>query len=649
MPRIQARRQPRTKRGLTSGRQTVRRARRGIIGRGLAGRCGQARSRAAPGPFVTIGARAPRLLGLHFLVAFPAATRLLATPMKYSALFLALTFAISANAVVLPPSDDATVKTAAKTPVGAKAITIQVGDKTRGWIKFDLGQLPAGTTGAQVSRAIFRIFPSVLSKDTAFSVSLAQGAWTEATLTDFNAPAVSTPEIVNIPLVKGAKGSFVNLDVTDIVRDWLDNVGTNHGFVLSAALKAPIVGFDSKENAAAGHYPQLDITLSTIPGPQGPTGAQGPAGTTGASGTTGAVGVKGDKGDNGNLGGSGPIGATGSAGSAGSQGPQGPAGISGSDFVYGDGSAGAFTAPAGVSTLDVSNPQFTTFTVGAGNTLHIPSGKTVRCNGAFTNNGTIIVDAVGGAASYDVSPGLSSQVTALAGISKTAPAAVENGSFFQKGKAFASAQLRSLINPGAVGGGTAFPATKSDDASNVYLDFVFSAGGGAVRLFAKGNLTNNGSILARGENGQPGNYVLSPSFRQDPGSGGGGGILILASAIAINQNGSLSAIGGNGSAAFVGDAVFYPGAGGGGGLIRLLAPSVTGAGLNVVTAGANGSTTGFDFAQASNNGSAGGASAGDGGAFFSAYIAGGNTLVVHLPTNGLVIIDQCNPAALLLQ
>ena len=567
--------------------------------------------------------------------------------MKYPALFLALTLAMSAHAVVLPPSDDTTVKTAAKTPAGAKAITVQVGDKTRGWIKFDLNQLPAGTTGAQVSRAILRLFPSVLSKDTAFSVSLAQGAWTEATLTDIIAPAVSAPEIVSMPLVKGAKGSFVNLDVTDIVRDWLDNAGTNHGFVLSAALKAPIVGFDSKENAAAGHYPQLDITLSTTPGPQGSEGSTGP---TGATGTTGATGPKGDKGDTGSTGATGAGGSTGSTGPTGPTGATGPAGISGSDFVYGDGSAGAFTASAGVSTLDVSNPQFTTFTVAAGRTLHIPSGITIRCSGAFTNNGTIIVDAVGGAASYDGGPFGSAQHTALAGISKTAPSLLEEVSFFQEGKAFAATQLRSLINPGFIGGGTSFPVNRRDDAANVDFDPIFTAGGGAARIFAKGSLVNTGTIQAHGESGLSGNYVQSPRFQQEPGSGGGGGVLILASAVAINQNGTLSATGGNGAAAYVSaTAQFYPGSGGGGGFIRLLAPSITGTGANAVTAGSNGSTSGFDVTQASNLGSAGGASAGDGGAFFYAAEAGALVLGVRPPTNGLVITDLCNPAALLLQ
>jgi hypothetical protein len=227
-----------------------------------------------------------------------------------SLLAFALTF--RAGAVVISPSDDTTTTTGDKTPNGA-AVTISVGGKSRGWVQFDLGQLPAGTTGAQVAKAIFRLYPAVLTKDGAFTVSLAQGAWTEAVITDATAPVVGPPEIVAVPLPKAAKSSFVNLDVTAIVQAWLNTPGSNHGFVLSGAPTAAVIGFSSKENAAGGNYPQLDIQIvSQGPpgpkgdkgdrGPQGFTGLQGPTGLQGEAGPPGSQGEQGEKGDQGDKG-----------------------------------------------------------------------------------------------------------------------------------------------------------------------------------------------------------------------------------------------------------------------------------------------------------------------------------------------------------
>ena len=66
---------------------------------------------------------------------------------------LGLLVATRIFAVVLPPSDDSTTVTGSNALKGA-AVTIQVGGKNRGWVKFDLNQLPAGVSGAQISKAV---------------------------------------------------------------------------------------------------------------------------------------------------------------------------------------------------------------------------------------------------------------------------------------------------------------------------------------------------------------------------------------------------------------------------------------------------------------------------------------------------------------
>ncbi|MGB8170173.1 MAG: DNRLRE domain-containing protein, partial [Chthoniobacteraceae bacterium] len=483
----------------------------------------------------------------------------------------------TSSAVVIPASDDATTTTGDKTP-GPTAVTVQVGGKNRGWVQFDLGQLPAGTTGAQVAKAIFRLYPSVLTKDSAFTVSLANGAWTEGLLVDSNAPVVGPPELVAVPLPKAAKGSFVNLEVTAIVQAWLNTPGSNHGFVLSGEATSAVIGFDSKENAAAGHYPQLDITLVAVPGPQGPKGDKGdqgapgfgfvgPQGPKGDKGDPGAMGLKGDQGLPGLPGGPGATGVKGDKGDKGEKGEKGdpgdmsPAGVGVADLVYGDGSAGAFS---GSGVLDTGNPQFTDFTVTG--TLAVPSGTTIRCTGTFTNLGTIIVAPAGGTIS---SGGQASATSAQPGIARQSATASDSRTSRGTGLALPTGSLRSSASVGSLGGGSG-----AQHVSRNFGNIAPAFGGGAIRILSKGAM-QTGNIQANGQDAA-----------HSAAGGGGGGVVIVASASSNLVTGQIAATGGNGGSGL--PPTYGGGGGGGGGLIRLLAPSVSGNAFSVQP-GPNGS------------------------------------------------------------
>lgn len=555
------------------------------------------------------------------------------------------------SAVVIPSSDDATTTTGDKTPAPS-AVTVQVGGKNRGWVQFDLGQLPAGTTGAQVAKAIFRLYPSVLTKDSAFTVSLANGAWTEGLLVDSNAPVVGPPELVAVPLPKVAKGSFVNLEVTAIVQAWLNTPGSNHGFVLSGYATSPVIGFDSKENAAAGHYPQLDITLVAAPGPQGPKGDKGEKGDTGATGPMGLQGPAGPQGNSGPGGPQGPIGLTGP------QGPAGTNGAGGADFIYGDGSAGDFSGSGTFNTAH--NLQFNNFTVTG--TLHIPSGVTIRCKGSFVNQGTIIVDPVGG--TFHRSAG---HPIAIPGIAKTAAEFPSDAS--GAGVAHSKEYLQTVASIGPVGGGSGAVQGESDPA------FTFSPeirGGGSLRILAKGSLFS-GNIQAFGEDGEPALKYVSQVFngknfysRHAASGAGAGGIVILASGTSITLSGLIDVHGGDGGAGQTftqsdvdgqssGTITDGPGGGGGGGIFRLLTPGslINSGGAVNIDAGTNGFGSAPSAGQVLSiifirglEGGGGGASGGSGGAVWLENNSQARTVI---PADGHFFLDDTvNPAALLL-
>ncbi len=156
--------------------------------------------------------------------------------------------------------------------------------------------------------------------------------------------------------------TFVTVDVTAAVQNWVGGVTPNNGFLIQANVSTD-VHFDSKESITTSQPAMLSIVLASSgsAGPAGPTGPQGltgPAGAQGAAGTAGAAGARGATGPQGVAGATGPQGVAGAAGARGATGPQGVAGATGPQGVAGAsgpqgvaGAAGArgATGPQGVA------------------------------------------------------------------------------------------------------------------------------------------------------------------------------------------------------------------------------------------------------------------------------------------------------------
>ena len=103
------------------------------------------------------------------------------------------------------------------------------------------------------------------------------------------------------------------MDVTQLVKNWLDKPASNFGLALQP-LKgtSTSVTLDSKEATQTSQAAYIDIDLLGADGPKGDTGAAGAQGAVGPQGLTGDAGVQGDQG------------ADGVQGPQGIQGVQGP-------------------------------------------------------------------------------------------------------------------------------------------------------------------------------------------------------------------------------------------------------------------------------------------------------------------------------------
>ena len=196
------------------------------------------------------------------------------------------------------------------------------------YLKFDLAPLPAGVTGTNIAKATLIVYANTVRHAGTFDVVSLSGAWDGATITSATLPA---PGVAEASEVSVTKDDYVAVDVTALVRDWVNGVATNAGLALVPNRSAIDVNFDSKETATASHPAQLNITMvnasvtgavgvAGAAGLTGPIGATGPTGLTGATGATGATGVTGA------AGGTGPTGLTGPTGGTGATGATGPTG-----------------------------------------------------------------------------------------------------------------------------------------------------------------------------------------------------------------------------------------------------------------------------------------------------------------------------------
>jgi Collagen triple helix repeat (20 copies) len=240
-------------------------------------------------------------------------------------------------------------------------------------LQFDLSTLPVGTTSAQVTRAMLRLYCNRVDTAGLVSVQALGGAWGEYSVTYATLPALaSAVQVVSV----SQAGAYVTVDVTSLVQGWVAAPATNFGLALTAGTAG--VQFDSKENDLTGHAALLDVTLATAgtPGPAGPagqTGSMGPAGPmglTGPAGLQGVAGVAGARGLTGATGPAGPAGLQGVAGPTGATGAVGPAGAPG--FAY----QGAYAPTTNYALGDVVLWQGASYTsLIAGNHGNTPSAS----------------------------------------------------------------------------------------------------------------------------------------------------------------------------------------------------------------------------------------------------------------------------------
>jgi hypothetical protein len=143
------------------------------------------------------------------------------------------------------------------------------------YLLFDLSSLPFGTVGSDVAKATLVLgvgkVRSAGSFDVVRVVGAGAGEWSESVLSAANAPSLSsTPEVAGVAVAGGDKSSFKALDLTPLVRDWLDGALPNNGVALVPNGSSLSATFDSKETTSTAHYARLEIALGAVSSFSGP-------------------------------------------------------------------------------------------------------------------------------------------------------------------------------------------------------------------------------------------------------------------------------------------------------------------------------------------------------------------------------------------
>src|SRR5438132_8658943 len=161
-------------------------------------------------------------------------------------------------------TDDATVMIKKNDNHGTDAtlrIEAGAGDASNVFVKFKLtSSLPAGTTAADISKATLKLFVGKLHTAGSFDVFRVLSPWSEQDKA-VNPSINGSPDVIGISV--GSENSFVVIDITQLVKDWLNGVLPNNGIALVPSAGSSVDSeFDSKEDKDTSHEPRLEMVMT---------------------------------------------------------------------------------------------------------------------------------------------------------------------------------------------------------------------------------------------------------------------------------------------------------------------------------------------------------------------------------------------------
>jgi hypothetical protein len=179
------------------------------------------------------------------------------------ALLLLLAAPLAGRAADVPVAEDTSSTPSGLSSGAGKSKSLAVQDTRATLLRFSLASLPLGYDADTLQSARLRIYATKVASAGDLTVHEVTAAWSEA------GGAVPTVDGTPIATVAGADvhaRSFLVVDVTDTVREWLTTPEANFGLAIAAGDEGTKLAFAAKEGPGSGPAAELEIEALLLPG-----------------------------------------------------------------------------------------------------------------------------------------------------------------------------------------------------------------------------------------------------------------------------------------------------------------------------------------------------------------------------------------------
>ena len=190
-----------------------------------------------------------------------------------------------AHAITLHVTDDTFIQKESPNVQSGSVASLQVDNRNLNkehitYALFDLSLVPSD---AVLDKAVLRFFVNKVTQAGTMQILVVTRPWAEKTLTwNTASPASAADPAVKTSIVQADADSYITIDITHVVQQWVNDPQTNLGLALRGESPALNIALDSKESTSTSHPMELEVVLegglAGTPGLQGPAGPQGPQG-----------------------------------------------------------------------------------------------------------------------------------------------------------------------------------------------------------------------------------------------------------------------------------------------------------------------------------------------------------------------------------
>ena len=176
----------------------------------------------------------------------------------------------SSSAVTLHATDDTNVNLAQLSQINGASVDVFVrnvgtGGERHAYVRFDTSIIAPNTA---IDRVQLRMWVSAVSTAGPIDLYVVTRSWDEATLNAVIEPTRDPTPFATKLISVADQDSYVTVDVTTVVRDWVNGARPNFGIALLPNSAGVRVTLNSKENTGTSHPMEVEVVVSqasTVP------------------------------------------------------------------------------------------------------------------------------------------------------------------------------------------------------------------------------------------------------------------------------------------------------------------------------------------------------------------------------------------------